>query len=82
VPPTGAKGLNLSASDVLDPYSETALRRVWKAERLSWWMTSTMHRFPESSGFDQRLQQSELDYLMSSEAAHWALAENYVGLPY
>ena len=100
VPPTGAKGLNLAASDVfylwrglvehyqvgstagLDAYSETALRRVWKAERFSWWMTSILHRFPESSGFDQRLQQAELDYLMSSEAAQRALAENYVGLPY
>ena len=100
VPPTGAKGLNLAASDVfylwrgltehyeegsdlgLDAYSGTALRRVWKAERFSWWMTSTLHRFPESSGFDQRLQQAELDYLTSSEAAQRALAENYVGLPY
>ena len=100
VPPTGAKGLNLAASDVfylwrgltehyeegsdlgLDAYSGTALKRVWKAERFSWWMTSTLHRFPESSGFDQRLQQAELDYLTSSEAAQRALAENYVGLPY
>ena len=100
VPPTGAKGLNLAASDVfylsqalaehygersnagLDSYSQTALKRVWKAERFSWWMTSTLHRFPESSGFDQRLQQAELDYLMSSKAAQTVLAENYVGLPY
>ena len=100
VPPTGAKGLNLAASDVfylsqaleehyrersdagLDSYSQTALRRVWKAERFSWWMTSTLHRFPESSGFDQRLQQAELGYLMSSKAAQTTLAENYVGLPY
>jgi p-hydroxybenzoate 3-monooxygenase len=100
VPPTGAKGLNLAASDVfylwralvehyaegsaagLDTYSATALRRIWMAERFSWWMTSTLHRFPESSGFDQRLQQAELDYLMASPAAQRALAENYVGLPY
>ena len=100
VPPTGAKGLNLAASDVfylwrglvehyregsdagLDAYSQAALARVWKAERFSWWMTSTLHQFPESSGFDQRLQQAELDYLMSSEAAQTTLAENYVGLPY
>jgi p-hydroxybenzoate 3-monooxygenase len=100
VPPTGAKGVNLAASDVfylwrglvehyregsdagLDAYSETALRRIWKAERFSWWMTSTLHRFPESSGFDQRLQQAELGYLMSSQAAQKTLAENYVGLPY
>jgi p-hydroxybenzoate 3-monooxygenase len=100
VPPTGAKGLNLAASDVfylwrglvehyqervdegLDAYSATALARVWKAERFSWWMTSTLHLFPESSGFDQRLQVAELDYLMASQAAKTALAENYVGLPY
>lgn len=100
VPPTGAKGLNLAASDVfylsegliehyrngamagLDAYSARALRRVWSAERFSWWMTSILHRFPESSGFDQRLQQAELDYLTGSQAAMTALAENYVGLPY
>ncbi len=100
VPPTGAKGLNLAASDVfylwrgliehyqehsdagLDAYSAAALARVWKAERFSWWMTSTLHLFPESSGFDQRLQGAELDYLMSSRAAQTTLAENYVGLPY
>ncbi|WP_407048468.1 4-hydroxybenzoate 3-monooxygenase [Methyloraptor flagellatus] len=100
VPPTGAKGLNLAASDVrylssaliehydtgsaaaLDRYSEQALARVWKAERFSWWMTSILHRFPETGGFGQRIQQAELDYLVGSEAAMTALAENYVGLPY
>ena len=100
VPPTGAKGLNLAASDVhylwrgfadhyssgssagLDAYSQTALQRVWKAERFSWWMTTALHRFPEASGFDRRLQQAELDYLFASDAARTAFAENYVGLPY
>ena len=99
VPPTGAKGLNLAASDVhylsqgfaeyylrgstrgLDQYSARALARVWKAERFSWWMTSLLHRFPEASGFDQRIRRAELDYLVSSQAALTALAENYVGLP-
>ena len=65
----------------LDAYSDTALRRVWKAERFSWWMTSALHRFPESSGFDRRLQEAELDNLMGSLAAQTSLAENYVGLP-
>lgn len=100
VPPTGAKGLNLAASDVhclsqalveffiegskagLDSYSAKALARVWKAERFSWWLTSLMHRFPESGAFAQRMQQAELDYLVSSDHAMAALAENYVGLPY
>lgn len=100
VPPTGAKGLNLAASDVfylwqalldfykrgssqgIDAYSGRALARVWKAERFSWWMTSMLHRFPDSSGFDRKIQQAELDYLRSSQAAQISFAENYVGLPY
>ncbi len=100
LPPTGAKGLNLAASDVaylssalidrygrnsrvgLDAYAGRALTRVWKAERFSWWMTQILHRFPEESGFDQRIQRAELEYLFSSTAAQTALAENYVGLPY
>ena len=100
VPPTGAKGLNLAASDVhylseglidhyrsrsetgLDGYSARALARVWKAERFSWWMTSLLHRFPESGAFGQRIQLAELDYLVSSRAAATCLAENYVGLPF
>jgi p-hydroxybenzoate 3-monooxygenase len=100
VPPTGAKGLNLAASDVaylssafierynrnssagLDSYADRALARVWKAERFSWWMTQILHRFPEASGFDHRIQRTEFNYLFSSEAAQTALAENYVGLPY
>jgi p-hydroxybenzoate 3-monooxygenase len=99
VPPTGAKGLNLAASDVhylwqaliahyrhqsgtaLDEYSGRALARVWKAERFSWWMTSLLHRFPHHTGFDLRLQQAELDYLVSSRSALASLAENYIGLP-
>ncbi len=99
VPPTGAKGLNLAASDVqylsraliehykeksdagLDHYSERALLRVWKAERFSWWMTMLLHRFPES-GFEQKMQLAELDYLFRSKSAATAFAENYVGLPY
>jgi p-hydroxybenzoate 3-monooxygenase len=66
----------------LDGYAELALARVWKAERFSWWMTQMLHRFPESSGFDQRMQAAELAYLFGSRAAQTALAENYVGLPY
>ena len=98
VPPTGAKGLNLAASDVkylsdaliefyaekstagIDGYSQMALRRIWKAERFSWWLTTLMHRFPDSEGFGQKLQEAELDYLVHSKAASTTLAENYVGL--
>lgn len=99
VPPTGAKGLNLAASDVkflsdafkehylerspvgLDQYSQRALKRVWKAERFSWWLTSLLHRFPDTAGFGQRVQEAELDYLVHSSAMSTSLAENYVGLP-
>ena len=66
----------------IDAYSQKALARVWKAERFSWWMTSMLHLFPESSPFDRRIQRTELEYLFSSQAAQTALAENYVGLPY
>jgi p-hydroxybenzoate 3-monooxygenase len=65
----------------IDCYSERCLRRVWKAERFSWWMTSLLHRFPRADPFDLRLQRAELEYLVSSDAARAALAENYVGLP-
>jgi p-hydroxybenzoate 3-monooxygenase len=100
VPPTGAKGLNLAASDVhylfsgliehyregsnsgIDAYSQKALARVWKAVRFSWWMTTMMHRFPDTGDFDQKIQEAELDYLTHSRAASMALAENYVGLPF
>ena len=100
VPPTGAKGLNLAASDVstlfdilvkvyqegrtdlLQRYSEICLRRVWKAERFSWWMTSMLHRFPGADAFSERITATELDYFVSSEAGRQTIAENYVGLPY
>ncbi|WP_173670293.1 4-hydroxybenzoate 3-monooxygenase [Pseudomonas trivialis] len=100
VPPTGAKGLNLAASDVstlyrillkvygegrvdlLEQYSAICLRRVWKAERFSWWMTSMMHQFPEADSFTQRIAESELDYFIHSRAGRQTIAENYVGLPY
>jgi p-hydroxybenzoate 3-monooxygenase len=66
---------------LLEAYSDTCLRRVWKAERFSWWMTSMLHRYPERTPFEQRLQMAELDYVTSSEAGARSLAENYVGLP-
>jgi len=99
VPPTGAKGLNLAASDVLilarglklfyehgqsdelDRYSGVCLRRVWQAQRFSWWMTSTLHRFPDDTRFDLQRQIADLEYLTSSRAAMTSLAEQYVGLP-
>ncbi len=99
VPPTGAKGLNLAASDIyylshaliayykekrtdlLDRYSETALRRVWKAIRFSWWYTSLLHKYDDDL-MTSRLQIAELDYLVGSEAGRTVLSENYVGLPY
>ena len=68
-------------TDLLDQYSATALRRVWKGQRFSWWMTSMLHRFEVEDGFDYRRQLAELDYLTSSQAAMTSLAENYVGLP-
>ena len=67
--------------DLLNRYSETCLRRVWKVQRFSWWMTSMLHRFPEENPFDHRRQLAELDYVTSSRAAAQTLAENYVGLP-
>jgi p-hydroxybenzoate 3-monooxygenase len=67
--------------DLLDTYSETCLRRVWKVQRFSWWMTSMLHRFHDESPFDHRRQLAELDYVTSSRAASQSLAENYVGLP-
>ena len=99
VPPTGAKGLNLAASDVaslyelltriheegrtdlIERYSKTCLRRIWGAERFSWWMTHLLHHFSDNS-FDQRVQIAELEYHTSSHAALKCIAENYVGLPY
>ena len=66
----------------LKNYSTKALSRVWKAIRFSWWMTTTFHKFPEQTSFDQRIQDSELEYLENSIASQTVLAENYVGLPY
>ncbi len=68
-------------TDLLDRYSENCLRRIWKAQRFSWWMTSLLHRFEEASPFDHRRQLAELDYVTTSRAAATTLAENYVGLP-
>jgi len=100
VPPTGAKGLYLAASDVyyladalidsyktgnivgLDAYSSRCLRRVWFAERFSWWMTSLLHKFSDTGSFGWKMQLAELDYMVNSRAGATALAENYVGLPY
>jgi p-hydroxybenzoate 3-monooxygenase len=99
VPPTGAKGLNLAASDVLhlgraiaafystgktrllNEYSDTALKRVWRSQRFSWWMTQTLHRIPGENPFDYKRQLTDLDYIVGSKAALTSLAENYVGLP-
>lgn len=99
VPPTGAKGLNLAATDVkylasafaeyftersaagIDHYSERCLRRVWRAERFSWWFSNLMHRFADEGEIGGRFQQAELDYLLNSDSALRTLAENYVGLP-
>jgi len=67
--------------EFLARYSEICLRRVWKIQRFSWWMTSVLHRFPDANSFDLRRQEAELDYLTSSTAAMKSLAENYAGLP-
>jgi len=66
----------------LENYSRRALTRVWKGQRFSWWMTTLLHRFPDNSPFDQRLQETDLAYLFSSQRALASLAENYVGLPF
>jgi p-hydroxybenzoate 3-monooxygenase len=65
----------------LEQYSAVCLRRVWKVQRFSWWMTSMLHKFPDENAFDHRRQLAELDYVTSSRAAAQSLAENYVGLP-
>jgi p-hydroxybenzoate 3-monooxygenase len=100
VPPTGAKGLNLAAADVvvlasvlktfyesgsaafLDRYSSICLRRVWKAQRFSWWMTTLLRRLPDETAFDHQRHLADLDYLAGSRAAMTSLAEQYVGLPW
>ncbi len=99
VPPTGAKGLNLAATDVkylsnalvefyaerseagIDHYSQRCLRRIWRAERFSWWFTQLMHQFPDDGAIAAKFQQAELDYLMHSPHGQRTVAENYVGLP-
>ncbi|MEO8778657.1 MAG: 4-hydroxybenzoate 3-monooxygenase [Rhodanobacter sp.] len=68
--------------DLLSRYSEICLRRVWKAARFSWWMTSMLHQFPEADAFTRRMAQAELDYFVDSDAGRRTIAENYVGLPY
>jgi p-hydroxybenzoate 3-monooxygenase len=68
-------------TDLLERYSETCLRRVWKAQRFSWWMTQMFHLNPDDNAFDRKRQLGELSYVVSSEAAATSLAENYVGLP-
>jgi p-hydroxybenzoate 3-monooxygenase len=91
VPPTGAKGLNLAINDVrvladaivsggLEHYSERCLRRVWRAEHFSWWMTSMLHTLPGGDPFDEQLQLSQLRYVTTSETAARSLAENYAGV--
>jgi p-hydroxybenzoate 3-monooxygenase len=68
--------------EALERFTERCLRRVWKAQRFSWWMTSMLHRFPNEDSFAHNLHHAELDYVTSSRAASTALAENYVGLPF
>ena len=100
VPPTGAKGLNLAASDVfylfdglsqfyqhgksdgIDAYSQRALGRIWQAMRFSWSLTTMMHRFPDASDYERRMQEVDLAQLETSETARRLMAENYTGLPY
>jgi p-hydroxybenzoate 3-monooxygenase len=100
VPPTGAKGLNLAAADVvilaravgrfyrdgnqdrLDSYAATCLRRIWRGERYSWYMTTLLHNNKLENDFERRIHLADLDYVVQSRAAQQALAENYVGLPF
>jgi p-hydroxybenzoate 3-monooxygenase len=70
------------STDLIDRYSDICLRRVWKAQRFSWWMTAILHRFDDHSAFDRQMQVAELDYVTGSRAGMTALAENYVGLPF
>jgi p-hydroxybenzoate 3-monooxygenase len=69
-------------TDLLESYSNTCLKRAWKAQRFSWWMTSMLHRFPDDEGFQHNLQLAELEYVTSSQAAATSLAENYVGVAF
>ncbi|RYF09006.1 MAG: 4-hydroxybenzoate 3-monooxygenase [Comamonadaceae bacterium] len=99
VPPTGAKGLNLAATDVkylstaiiefyqsrseegINNYSVQSMRRIWRAERFSWWFTRLMHQLPDDDPMESMMRVAELDYLLHSEAGRRTIAENYVGLP-
>ena len=80
-----ARGLSqhhrTGSMEILNAYSDTALRRVWKAVRFSWWMTNLTHRFEADGTFRGRVQEAELDYLSTSTAAQTSMAENYAGLP-
>ncbi|WP_028214126.1 FAD-dependent monooxygenase [Paraburkholderia mimosarum] len=69
-------------TDLLEKYSQIALRRVWKAERFSWFMTNLLHEFSERDAFDKRMQRTDYDYYTTSEAGLETIAVNYVGLPY
>lgn len=100
VPPTGAKGLNLAASDVyylsngfkdfyaagdvsgLEGYSQKALASIWKALRFSWSMTTMIHRFPDHSAYDRRMQDAEMASLETAATARRLMAESYTGLPF
>ncbi len=101
VPPTGAKGLNLAASDVntlykiltkvykegdkkcIEQYSPIALRRIWNGVRFSWWLTDLLHDFKDTKDeFDKKMETSEIEYFLNSEAGRKIIAEQYVGLPY
>ncbi|MCT8162142.1 4-hydroxybenzoate 3-monooxygenase [Pseudoruegeria sp. SHC-113] len=80
---TGLRAFYESGSEAgLEAYSEKALARVWKAERFSWWFSSLLHRYPDQSAFDLKMQIAELEFLRANTAAQRAMAENYVGLPY
>ena len=70
------------STDGIDSYSKNALARVWKVERFSWWFSSLLHRYPEQTAFDRKMQGAELEFLRDNKAAQQAMAENYVGLPY
>ncbi len=76
------KYYNYNDKKSINLYSDLALKRVWKTTRFSWWMTSTLHKFPNQSKFDQQIQEAEIEYLENSITAQKSLAENYVGLPF
>lgn len=71
-----------NSDEGIDNYSQKALARVWKAQRFSWWMTTLLHKFPDNTPYENKLQTTDLEYLLSSDKALGSLAENYVGLPF